>query len=139
MLSAGTAERHYARTYRMRQKETKQNKTNTRKKVNVVHPKKLWSSSEGESGEKVEVMHIDNMEMFANKPLVLKWTFNRKLFRALIDTGSPVTIFTKAHIQKMFGKDYKLRPLEKNEKFSAAKKSISSEPSSGKSSRERES
>ena len=82
-----------------------------------MHPKSPWSSSEDESGEEVEVMHIDNIEQGENKQFVLKGTFNRRPFHALIDTGSPVTIFTKAHVQKMFGKDYKLRPLDKNEKY----------------------
>ena len=68
---------HYARTCRMRQPETRQNKTNTRKKVNVVHPKSHpWSSSEDESGEEIEVMHIDYMEKGTNKPFVSKGTFN---------------------------------------------------------------
>ena len=62
-------------------------------------------------------MHIDNTEKSANKPFVLKGTFNRRPFHALIDSGSPVTIFTKTHIQKMFGKKYKLRPLEKNDEY----------------------
>ena len=61
-------------------------------------------------------MHIDNIEKSAHKPFVLKGTFNRRPFHALIDAGSPVARFTKAHIRKLFGKDYKLRPHEKNEK-----------------------
>ena len=72
----------------------------------MVHPKSRWSSSEDESGEEIEVIHLDNIERGVNKP-----------FHALIDTGLPATLFTKAHFQKMFGKDYKLRPLEKNEKY----------------------
>ena len=108
---------HYARMCRMKQPETNKNRTNTRKKVNAVHPKSPWSSSEDDTGEEVEVMHIDNIERGENKPFILKGTFNRRSLHALIDTGSPVTIFTKTHIQKMFGRDYKLRPLEKNEKY----------------------
>ena len=100
-----------------------------------------WSSFEDQWGEEIEVMHIDNRENSANKPFLRKGTFNRMPFHALMDTGSPVTIFTKAHTQKMFGKDYKLQPLEKNVSTSipAAIKSSSLEPSSGKSSRERKS
>ena len=85
----------------MKQPHANKNKTNTRKKVNVVHPKSPWSSSEDESGEEVEVMHIDNIERGENKPFVLNGTFNRRPFQALIDTESPVTIFTKAHVQKI--------------------------------------
>ena len=61
-------------------------------------------------------MHIGDIENDINKPFVLKWTINRMPFHALIDTGSPVTIFTKAHIQKVFGKDYKYQPFDKNDK-----------------------
>ena len=109
---------HYARMCRMKQPEANKKKTNIRKKVNVVHPKSPWSKSEDDSaGKEVEVMHIDNIERGKNKPFVLNGTFNRRSFHAFIDTGSPVTIFTKAHVQKIVGKDYKLRPLEQNEKY----------------------
>ena len=108
---------HYARMCRMRQPEAKQNKTNTRKKVNMVHPRNTWSSSEDEWGKEIKVMHLDIIERGVNKPFVSRGTFNRRPIQALIDTGSPGTIFTKAHMQKVFGKDYKLRPLEKNEKY----------------------
>ena len=49
----------YNRIWRMRQRETKQNKTNTRKKVFTQSP---WRNSEDESGEEIEVMPIDNTE-----------------------------------------------------------------------------
>ena len=75
------------RICRKKQPETKQNKTNTRKNVNVVHAKSPWSSSEDESGEEIEVMHIGDIEKDINKPFVLKGTFNRRPFHALIDTG----------------------------------------------------
>ena len=83
----------------------------------MVHPKSRWSSSEDESGEEIEVIHLDNIEKGVNKPFVLRGTFIRRPFHAHIDTGLPATLFTKAHFQKMFGKDYQLRPLEKNEKY----------------------
>ena len=103
---------HYARMCRTRQRETKQKKTNTRKNVYVVHPKSPWRSSERKSGEEVKVMLIHKMEEGADKPFVLKGPL-----QALIDTGSPVTIFTKTHIQNVFGKDYKLQQLKKNQRY----------------------
>ena len=108
---------HYGRMCRIKQPETKQ-KTPYQKKVNVVQKKTEWSSSENESGEEVEILHIDEEKRSINKPFVLKGRFNRKPFHALIDTGSPITIFTKAHVEKMFGKkEYKLQPLDENEKY----------------------
>ena len=72
--------------------------------------------AEEESAAEVEILHIDG-ETPKNKPFVLKGKFNRKPFHALIDTGSPMTIFTKAHAEKMFGKHVKMKPLDKEEKF----------------------
>ena len=100
---------HYAR--RLRQPEIKRKKNNTPRKLNVVRPKGPWSSSEDESGEEVEVMNIDNAENHVNKSFVLKRTINRKPIHALIDTGSSVTIFTKAHVQKIFRKIRNTDPL----------------------------
>ena len=48
---------------------------------------------------------------------MLKGKFNRKPFHALIDTGLPITIFTKAHAEKMFGKHFTMKPLDKDEKY----------------------
>ena len=108
---------HYGRMCRIKQPETKQ-KTPYQKKVNVIQKKTEWSSSENESGEEVEILHIDEEKRSINKPFVLKGRFNRKPFHALIDTGSPINIFTKAHVEKMFGKkEYKLQPLDENEKY----------------------
>ena len=108
---------HYGRMCRIKQPETKQ-KTPYQKKVNVVQQKTEWSSSEDESGEEeVEVLHIDEEKSSSNKPFVLKGRVNKKPFHALIDTGSPITIFTKAHVEKMFVKKYKLQPLGENEKY----------------------
>ena len=92
---------HYGRMCRIKQPEIKQ-KTPHHKKVNVVQKKTEWSSSENESGEEVETLHIDEEKRYTNKPFVLKGRFNRKPFHALIDTGSHITIFTKAHMEKMF-------------------------------------
>ena len=83
----------------------------------MLSKKTDWSSSENDSGEEVEILHIDEEKRSTNKPLVLKGRFNRKPFHALIDTGSPITIFTKAHVEKMFGKKYKLQPLAESEKY----------------------
>ena len=114
MLNAGTVEKTDTMPACAERDSEKQNrkKTNTRKNVYVVHPKSPWRSSDEESGEEVEVMLIDKMEEGADKPFVLKGPL-----QALIDTGSPVTIFTKTHIQKVFGKAYKLQQLKKNEKY----------------------
>ena len=108
---------HYARMCRMKQTDVKQNKAPQQKRVNVVQSKSSWSSSEDESGEEVEILHIDEEKGHTNKPFVLKGKFNRKPFHALIDTGSPITIFTKAHVDKMFGKNYKLQILGEDEKY----------------------
>ena len=35
----------------------------------------------------------------------------------LIDSESPITISIKAHAEKMFGKHFRLRPLEKEDKY----------------------
>ena len=107
---------HYGRMCRIKQPETKQ-KARYQKKVNVVQQKTEWSSSEDESGEEVEMLHIDEEKSSPNKPFVLKGKFNKNPFHALIDTGSSITIFTKAHVEKMFGKKYKVQPLGENEKY----------------------
>ena len=99
---------------RIRQPETKQNLP---KKGEPGTPEEPQEHFWRRIGEVVEVIHIDNTQKSANKPFALKWTFNRRPFHALIYSDSPVTIYSKAYIQKMFGKDYKLRPLEKNEKY----------------------
>ena len=106
---------HYARMCRLKTPETKKNNTANRK-VNAIRTKSPWSSSEEESAEEVAILHIDG-ETPKNKPFVLKGKFNRKPFHALIDTGSPITIFTKAHAKKMFGKHYKMKPLDKEDTF----------------------
>ena len=85
--------------------------------MSAVQSKTPWSSSEDESGEEVEIFHIDEEKGYANKPFVLKGKFNRKPFHAIIDTGSPITIFTKAHVEKMFGKNYKMQTLGEDEKY----------------------
>ena len=125
---------------RMRQPK-KQNKIGIRKKVNVVHPKNTWSRSEDESGEELEVMHIDNAEKGANKLFILKGTFKRKPFHAVIDTGSPVAIFTmpifKRCSERIINFDHSKRT--RSISISAATNSVFSEPSMGKSSRERKS
>ena len=85
-------------------------------KVNAIRTKSPWSSSEEESAEEVKILHIDG-DTPKNKPFVLKGNFNRKPFHAHIDTGSPITIFTKAHAEKMFGKHFTIKPLDKDEKY----------------------
>ena len=109
---------HYARMCRIKQTETKTNRQTHQRKINAVQKNPTWSSSEDESAEEVEILHIDEEKgKNSNKPFVLKGKFNKKPFHALIDTGSPITIFTKAHIENMFGKGYKLQPLGENEKY----------------------
>ena len=105
---------HYARMCRLKISETKKNNSANRK-VNAIRTESPWSSSEEESAEEVENLHIDGKTP-KNKPFVLKGKFNRKPFHALIDTGSPITIFTKAHAEKIFGKHFKMKPLDKEEK-----------------------
>ena len=109
---------HYARMCRIKQTETKTNRQTHQRKINAVQKNPTWSSSEDESAEEVEILHIDEEKgKNSNKRFVLKGKFNKKPFHALIDTGSPITIFTKAHIENMFGKGYKLQPLGENEKY----------------------
>ena len=100
---------------RLKTSETKKKNTANRK-VNAIRTKSPWSSSEEESAVEVEILHIDG-ETPKNKLFVLKGKFNRKPFHALLDTGSPITIFTRAHAEKMFGKHFTMRPLDKDEKF----------------------
>ena len=109
---------HYARICRIKQTETKPNRQTHQRKINAVQKNPTWSSSEDESAEEVEILHIDEEKgKNSNKPFVLKGKFTKKPFHALIDSGSPITIFTKAHIENMFGKGYKLQPLGENEKY----------------------
>ena len=62
-----------------------------------------WSSSEG-SEEKIEVLHIDDVVINGSKPFVLNGAFIRRAFHAIIDTGSTMTKFTEALVNKLFGK-----------------------------------
>ena len=69
------------------------------------------------SGEEVEVLHIDEVEKGAIKPFMLKGTFNRRPFKALIDTGYPMMISTKAHVDEWFEKQANLKPLNAKENY----------------------
>ena len=100
---------------RLKTSETNKNNTANRK-VNAIRTKSPWSSSEEESAEEIEILHVDR-ETPKNKLFVLKGKFNRKPFHALIDIGSPSTIFTKAHAEKMFGKHFTMKPLDKDNKY----------------------
>ena len=105
---------HYARMCRSKTPVNKYPQQGKRR-VNAVQKQNSWSSS-GESEEEVEVLHIDDIVNSASKPFVLKGTFNRKAFHAIIDTGSPVTIFTEAHVNKLFGKAVNIQPLKSDER-----------------------
>ena len=70
-----------------------------------------------ESGEEVEALHVeDSIVRGGNKPF-FKGTSNRKYFQAIIYTRSPVTFFTRAHINKMFGNNCNIQPPKEDDKF----------------------
>ena len=85
--------------------------------VQNVQRQRGWDSSTTEDEEDIQVLKVSEVNVSENKPFVLKGKLNEKEFRAIIDTGSPVTIFTKKHVDVLLGKNYPIRELEENEKY----------------------
>ena len=105
---------HFARFCRTKRTEEKQ----FSKRVQVVKKSHGWDSSTSEDEEEgIQVLHLEDNKDEKSKPFVLQGRLNGKRFNVLIDTGSPVTIFTRQHVKTPFGKNYPIRELESNEHY----------------------
>ena len=106
---------HYARINRIERAETKK-KNSPHRKINTIRVQSPMSSSENESTEDSEVLHIDG-DVQKNKHFVLKGKFNKIQFHPLVDTWSPITILTKAGAGKMFAKQFRMQLFDRKEKY----------------------
>ena len=73
------------------------------------------SESSNEMNEENLVLHVSGA---GNQPFVLKGKINKEPFKTMIDSGSPITIFTQEDLRKILKVDVIFaRPVPKNEQY----------------------
>ena len=91
-----------------------QNSGNMRR-VNMIEQSADQSGGSSEWDEDNIVLHVNGVGV---KPFVLKGKINKQQFSTMIDSGSPITIFTKEDLCQILKTDLIFaRPLPKNEEY----------------------
>ena len=86
--------------------QSKQKRKQFLKRVEVGKKSHGWDSSTTEDEEEgIQVLHLADNNDEKSKPFVLQGRLNGKRFNVLIDTGSPVTIFTQTTCEDAIGQE----------------------------------
>ena len=83
------------------------------RRINLIEQDDSQSESSNEMNEENMVLHVSGA---GNQPFVLKGKINKKPFKTMINSGSPITIFTQEDLKKILKVDVIFaRQVSKNE------------------------
>ena len=85
------------------------------RRINLIEREDNQSEESNEQDEDNMVLYIDGSD---NQPFVMKGKINNQPFTTMIDSGSPITIFTQADLRKVLKVDAIFaRPMPKSEQY----------------------
>ena len=87
-----------------------------KRRVNLIGRDDDQSDASSETQEDNVVLHLEGKQ--GHPPFVMKGNINEQPFPTMIDSGSPISIFTRADLRKLLRTDVIFaRPLPKNESY----------------------
>ena len=85
------------------------------RRINLIEREDNQSQESNEQDEDNMVLHIGGSD---NQPFVMKGKINNQPFSTMIDSGSPITIFTQADLRELLKVDVILAsPMPKSEQY----------------------